>query len=138
MPLVETREAIADFEAILDVEGVNAVWPGLSDLAEQLGHPMDYEHPDVTAWLEKVIEKAHARGIAVCANDGMAYVTPEAKARRLVQLRQMGVDMLEFAPAEHLAYIGAVATIDRINELLGDTGARGTRAFVSNAGRTAS
>ena len=120
MPLLETREAIADYEAILDIPGVSAVWPGLSDLAEQLGHPMEYEHPEVTSWVEKVVAKAHQRGIAVCANDGMAYVTPEAKAQRLVQLRRLGVDLLEFAPAEHLAYIGAVATINRIRQLLSD------------------
>jgi 2-keto-3-deoxy-L-rhamnonate aldolase RhmA len=117
MPLLETRESIADYEAILDIPGVRAVWPGLSDLAEQLGHGMEYNHPDVMAWARKVSDAAHKRGIAVCLNDGMAYVNPEQKAQRLTQLRELGADMLEFAPVEHLAYIGAIATMSRWREL---------------------
>lgn len=121
MPLLETKQAIAEYEEVIKIPGVKAIWPGMTDLSEALGHPFDYEHPEVTGWLDKVCDVAHKHGVAVLANDGFIYHTPEAKAKRLAEMRAKGVDMLHMQTTDFLAYLSAKNTIDATNALVGNT-----------------
>ncbi len=118
MPLLETAQSIEEYEEVINTPGVRAIWPGMTDLSEALGHPFDYEHPEVMAWLDKVCAAAHKKNVAVCANDGFIYHTPEAKAQRLSVLRAKGVDLLHMQTTDFLAYLSAKNTIDTTNELI--------------------
>jgi 2-dehydro-3-deoxyglucarate aldolase len=61
---IESREAVANIDAIAAVEGVDALFVGPSDLAANHGHLGDPNHPDVQAAIAQVFERAHAAGKA--------------------------------------------------------------------------
>lgn len=44
---VEDREALDHLEALADVEGVDVIFLGPSDLSQSLGHPGERDHPEV-------------------------------------------------------------------------------------------
>ncbi len=66
IPMIETREAIANLEAILDVPGIDAVYIGPSDLGFLHGliPILDREEPEMLAILEKSSARPASAGIA--------------------------------------------------------------------------
>lgn len=59
---VETKSALADLEAIAALDGVDGIFIGPSDLAASLGHPGEPDHPEVTAAIERAIDRIRAAG----------------------------------------------------------------------------
>ncbi len=64
LAMVETREALANLDAILAVDGLDGVFIGPTDLALDLGHApsVDSSEPEVVAAIAHVRERAHAAG----------------------------------------------------------------------------
>jgi 4-hydroxy-2-oxoheptanedioate aldolase len=64
MPMIETREAIDNLEAILDVPGIDAVYVGPNDLAISLGMAprSDSEDPALFQIYSRIIEATGKRG----------------------------------------------------------------------------
>ncbi len=62
---IETREALADLDAILAVPGVDTVLIGPNDLAASLGHVGDLAHAEVEAAIRHVGERGKAAGVPV-------------------------------------------------------------------------
>jgi 4-hydroxy-2-oxoheptanedioate aldolase len=54
---VETRSALSELEAIAEVEGVDGVFIGPSDLAASLGHLGNPQHPDVQAAIKDAVTR---------------------------------------------------------------------------------
>lgn len=79
MVMVETREALENLEGILDVEGLDAVFVGPSDLGQSLGYGpgMDREEPEVVEAIDRVLAAAQERGLAV----GVFTGSPEYASR---------------------------------------------------------
>ena len=76
----EHVEAVRNIEAILDVEGVDAVFIGPYDLAASLGKMGQVEDPDVQAAIERVRRACRERGkplgiFAASGERAQAYVT---------------------------------------------------------------
>jgi 2-dehydro-3-deoxyglucarate aldolase len=63
IPIIECVEAADDFEDILDVPGVDALFFGPHDFAASAGHPGVWNHPDVIDRILKLKKRADARGI---------------------------------------------------------------------------
>jgi 4-hydroxy-2-oxoheptanedioate aldolase len=65
IPMIETRRAIDDLDAILDVPGIDAVYVGPADLAITYGVApgVDNPDPDYQKGLAKVVSSCRARGI---------------------------------------------------------------------------
>lgn len=61
---VETRQGLENLDAILAVEGVDAVFIGPADLAASLGHLGDAGHPEVRAAIEDALSRIAAAGKA--------------------------------------------------------------------------
>ena len=61
---VETRAALQNLEAIADVEGVDGLFIGPSDLAAALGHLGDNGHPNVRAAIEDAVQRIRKAGKA--------------------------------------------------------------------------
>src|SRR5476649_1733701 len=76
---VETRAALSEIEAIAEVEGIDGVFIGPSDLAASLGHLGNPQHPDV----QKAIEDAGRRLKAVGKPAGI-LTGNEEEARRYI------------------------------------------------------
>ncbi len=66
IPMIETAEAVANLNPILDVPGIDAVYVGPSDLGFSMGLPpiLDREEPEVLAVYETVVRAAAERGLA--------------------------------------------------------------------------
>jgi 4-hydroxy-2-oxoheptanedioate aldolase len=79
--MIETREAVANLEAILDVPGVAGAYVGPSDLGFSHGlvPRMDREEPEMLAIFDRVIEAAEKRGL----HAGLHCGTPEYAARAI-------------------------------------------------------
>ena len=63
--MVENREALENLDEILQVEGVDAVSIGTTDLSLSLGYPGQPKHPEVLAAVAKVVEACNKYGVAV-------------------------------------------------------------------------
>lgn len=62
MAQVESPLSVQNVEAILDVEGIDAVFIGPNDLSQNMGIYGQYTHPDFLAALDRVIGAARKRG----------------------------------------------------------------------------
>jgi 4-hydroxy-2-oxoheptanedioate aldolase len=82
IPMIETIEALENLDAILDVDGIDAVYVGPSDLSISLGLPpaLDQDAEPFVSAVAAVVEGATGRGIAAGIHS-----TPEAAPRRLEQ-----------------------------------------------------
>ncbi len=74
LPMIETREAVANLEAILDVPGIAGVYIGPSDLGYSHGlvPKLDREEPEMLAILDRVVAAATRRGLMPCLHCGTA------------------------------------------------------------------
>jgi 2-keto-3-deoxy-L-rhamnonate aldolase RhmA len=64
IPLIETRGAIEEIDAILDVPGLEAIFFGPADLSASFGHKGEWEGPGIAERILDVRAKAGAKGIA--------------------------------------------------------------------------
>lgn len=74
---IEGPEGVASLDGILEVAGLDLVFVGPYDLAQQLGHPGEVTHPEVQATITDVAERARRRGIAT------GVWCPDAAAARI-------------------------------------------------------
>lgn len=59
---IETAQAVANLDAIVQTDGVDAIFIGPSDLAASLGYPGQPGHPEVRRTILRTIERAAASG----------------------------------------------------------------------------
>jgi 4-hydroxy-2-oxoheptanedioate aldolase len=71
---VETPEGIRNLEAIANVEGVDVVFAGPTDLSASLGHIGKPNHPDVQRFLAEFPQRVTACGKAA----GITFADPDA------------------------------------------------------------
>jgi len=64
IPLIETRGAIEEIDAILDTAGLEAIFFGPADLSASYGHKGEWEGPGVSERILTIRSKADANGIA--------------------------------------------------------------------------
>jgi 4-hydroxy-2-oxoheptanedioate aldolase len=64
--MIETREALENLDEIMDVDGLDAVFVGPSDLGQSLGYGPgpDREEPEVVEAIDSVLAAARDRGLA--------------------------------------------------------------------------
>jgi 4-hydroxy-2-oxoheptanedioate aldolase len=110
---IETVEAMANLEEILNVEGIDGIFIGPSDLAASMGLLGQQDHPDVVTAVEAAI--AHAKKVGVRV--GVNAFAPSTADRYIAA----GVDFI---------LVGAdVALLARSTEALADR-------FIGTAGET--
>jgi hypothetical protein len=71
IPQIETREGLANVEAIAAVPGVDALWVGHFDLTNFMGIPGQFRHPDFLEAIARIVARceAHGKTAAVLATD---------------------------------------------------------------------
>ncbi len=74
LPMIETREAVANLDAILDVPGLAGVYIGPSDLGFSHGlvPKLDRDEPEMLAIFDRVIAAAERRGLRAGVHCGGA------------------------------------------------------------------
>lgn len=72
IPMIETKQAIANLDDILSVPGVDAIYVGPSDLSFALGLPprMDNEDPLHVETMDKILEACQRHGVAAGSHTG--------------------------------------------------------------------
>jgi 4-hydroxy-2-oxoheptanedioate aldolase len=109
---VESAEGLKNLESIAEVEGVDVVFAGPSDLAASLGHIGQIQHRDVQACLEefprRVARTGKASGISVSGLEPSrnAY----AQGYRFINIGHILVQGM----------LGLTADLRRLRELVGD------------------
>lgn len=64
VPMIESLRGIENLDAICSIPGVHAVFVGPNDLTTTMGIPNEYDHPDLIAALQKIIDTAEMRHVA--------------------------------------------------------------------------
>lgn len=77
VPMIESVLGVENVDAICAIPGVNALFIGPNDLTTNMGIPNDYDSPALIAMIQKVIDMAERRHIAV----GCWFGKPEQAAR---------------------------------------------------------
>jgi 4-hydroxy-2-oxoheptanedioate aldolase len=78
--MIEDTVGIANLPDILaNVPGVGAVLVGEGDLSQELGHPREYQHPEVLAAVAEVVATGRRFGVPV----GHPHVTEQNVERLL-------------------------------------------------------
>lgn len=106
VPAIETTKALNQLAAILDVDGLRALFLGVSDLAQQLGFS-GLEEPEMVQLVTTFVDQAHARGVAVAVNTGYAGERDDAwelTVRRSRWLSEIGADIVFAEPATEFMY----------------------------------
>lgn len=78
-PFLESLNAIRNIDSILAVEGLPAVFLGLGDISRELGHPGDYDHPDVRSFITSTVAVAKDRGVRVMSTTGFRDTAAEVR-----------------------------------------------------------
>ncbi|QHM73409.1 2-keto-3-deoxy-L-rhamnonate aldolase [Mixta intestinalis] len=95
---MESKAALDNLDAILDVEGIDGVFIGPADLSASLGYPDNAGHPEVQRIIEQSIRRIRAAGKAA----GFLAVDPEM-ARKCLQwganFVAVGVDTMLYSEA---------------------------------------
>lgn len=101
---IESREALANLDAICRVPGVDAVFIGPSDLAAEMGHRGQGRHPEVLAAIRQAVDVAAAaqRSIGILYTDG-----------KLEEFLEMGINLTAVGSDVHLLVRGADALAQR-------------------------
>ncbi|MCY4461128.1 MAG: aldolase/citrate lyase family protein [Albidovulum sp.] len=65
IPMIETREAVENIDSILEVDGIDVVFVGPSDLAISYGLSPSNDNPDPSfqAALTRIVERCNAHGV---------------------------------------------------------------------------
>src|SRR6478672_4503681 len=81
LPMMETKTAVENMEAIFDVEGIDGVYIGPSDLGFSYGlePKLDRTEPEILAIYEKIIKECGKRGL----NPGIHCSGAEGAARAI-------------------------------------------------------
>jgi 4-hydroxy-2-oxoheptanedioate aldolase len=103
---IETREGLRNLEAIAAVEGVDAVFIGPADLAADMGHLGNGQHPEVQAAVDDAFRRLKALGKPA----GYLTVNEEEAQRRIAQ----GVAMMGVATDTAIITRGAKGLLQRL------------------------
>ncbi|MEQ9409857.1 MAG: aldolase/citrate lyase family protein [Fuerstiella sp.] len=64
IPMIESVEGVDNLDAICAIPGVHGVFVGPNDLTVNMGIPNEYDHPDLIATLQKIIDTADRHHVA--------------------------------------------------------------------------
>ncbi|MCA9137515.1 MAG: hypothetical protein KDB00_12175 [Planctomycetales bacterium] len=70
---IETPEAVEAADEIAAVEGVDVLFVGPLDLSVNMGHPAEFDHPDVAAAFRKVVQacERHGKTAGILSKNGL-------------------------------------------------------------------
>ncbi|MFN2460665.1 MAG: HpcH/HpaI aldolase/citrate lyase family protein [Candidatus Velthaea sp.] len=108
--MIEDVRGIENLPRMLqEVPGIGMVLIGEGDLSQELGYPRQYEHPEVLAWM--------ARVVAACKEHGVPVGQPHVDTKNVERIVNEGYRFLMAAP------VRSYAALERGRELTGRAGA---------------
>lgn len=116
--MIETREALANLDAILSVPGLDAVYIGPADLSLALGcNPtFDDVDPPVAEAIDRILAKAKEHGVVAGIHNG----TAEGALKRIAK----GFQFVTIASDARLMAAGAQQVVAKMKQGLAPAGAK--------------
>jgi 4-hydroxy-2-oxoheptanedioate aldolase len=110
IPMIETKQAVENIDAILDVPGIAAIYVGPSDLGFSYGMKpiLDRDEPEILKIYDKLIEAATKRGIYVGVHCGSASYAARAMG--------MGFRLTSIANDSGLMAMAAKAAVAQVRK----------------------
>lgn len=102
IPHVEAGTAIDELDEILSIDGLRVLMISMTDFSKAMGYPFQYDHPEVWKAVDRIVDKATARGIIIAANSGYAYTTPDQIVDRLSKLYKHGIRIVQMQGADNI------------------------------------
>ncbi|HZM47620.1 MAG TPA: aldolase/citrate lyase family protein [Burkholderiales bacterium] len=102
VPHIEAGTAVHEIDEILALDGMRILMLAMTDLSKALGHPFQYEHPDVWRHVDTIVAKAQARGIVIAANMGYDYTTHERMTARVKRMHDHGIRICLMQGADNM------------------------------------
>ena len=118
IPSVESKLGIEQTDEILELPGLRAFGIAMTDTAIALGHPMDYDHPDVWRFVDRVAAKAQQRGVYLTAGTGFADRTWDGIAERVRRLRDHGIRMIFLQTPEYIFQLATMQLLAKVRDAL--------------------
>jgi 2-keto-3-deoxy-L-rhamnonate aldolase RhmA len=81
VPMIESVAAVEDLDAICAIPGVHALFVGPNDLTVNMGIPNEYDHPDLIAMIQRIIDTGNRHHVAA----GSWFGKPEQALRTIRQ-----------------------------------------------------
>lgn len=81
IPMIESVTGVENLDAICSIFGVHAVFIGPNDLTTTMGIPNEYDHPDLVAMIQRIINTADQHHVAA----GCWFGKPEQALRTIRQ-----------------------------------------------------
>jgi len=81
VPMIESIPAVENLDGICSIPGVDALFVGPGDMTANMGIPKEYDHPDLIATIQSVIDAGERHKIAA----GSWFGTPEQALRTVRQ-----------------------------------------------------
>ena len=108
---IETALGYENAEQVISVPGVDMVYAGPGDSSIELGHPGDYNHPEVRGPMEKVLE--------LCKEYGVAFGTTPANGEAAGEWAKKGATFFEADSEVGFIRAGAAALLADYKEHIG-------------------
>ncbi len=118
LAMIETKEGVANLDAIAATPGLDGIYVGPADLTlgtqdGRLPPGLDREEPDLVELIQHIAEVCKGSGIKACLHCG----TPEYAAKAI----GWGYDLVTLSSDARLLAAAGAASIARIRELTGAT-----------------
>jgi 4-hydroxy-2-oxoheptanedioate aldolase len=106
--MIETAHALDQVDAILSVEGLDAIYIGPSDLSLSLGHDpqLDEVAPQVAQAIEHILERAKAHGVRAGIHN--------AGSAKALQRARMGFQFVSIASDARFIASGARQVVEQM------------------------
>ena len=101
---IETRRGLENAEEIVSTPGVDMVYIGPLDFSISMGHPGEYDHPEVTGAMQKVLD--------LCLQHGVAFGTTASGPETAGRWISRGARFFETIDELTLLIRGAVETVN--------------------------
>lgn len=119
IPLIESLGGLNRLEDILSIDGISGVFMACTDLSHQLGHPHEYQHPEVEGALRAAARFAHSKNKVIVANTGYIFPTIEGQIEHAKWLADCGVDLVMLQTTEFYIYVVTKAVSDGVRATVG-------------------
>ena len=115
IPLLESHGTVEGLEEIFSVKDLKCAFLGWTDLTRMLGHPFEYEHPEVLKFVDRAAGLAHKHGVALMANAGYEYRSINDVAARLHRMYERGIQILCLQPATVMFQFWCQELLDKVS-----------------------
>ena len=111
---IEHIDAVRDLDRILTLDEIDGLVIGPRDLAASMGKIGEWDHPEVSATIQTIIDKVHTVGKPVGLSSGFCSYED------IQRWRDRGVDMLSIAADTDLLLLGAKHLLKQMREIFAD------------------